>query len=98
MQRALQLAVSDGCACACLPLRLSVLAHGVTFVSGSAGADPEEIFDYMQAEDMQREDEAAADAFMAEMAESTAPACYLPQLASLIERPGMHSTVVVRTL
>ncbi len=55
-------------------------------------------FDYMHAEDMQREDEAAADAYMAELAESTAPACYLPQLAALIERPGVHRMLKVRDL
>ncbi len=52
-------------------------------------------FDYMHAEDMQREDEAAADAYMAELAESAAPACYLPQLAALIQRPGAHRMITV---
>lgn len=45
---------------------------------------------------MQREDEAAADAYIAELTESTAPACYLPQLAALVERRRLPDVVRVR--
>ena len=50
----------------------------------------------MQAEEIQREDEAAADAYIAELTDTTVPACYLPQLAALVERRSLPDVVRVR--
>ncbi len=50
----------------------------------------------MQAEEIQREDEAAADAYIAELTDTTAPACYLPQLAALVARRSLPDAVRVR--
>ena len=53
-------------------------------------------FDYMQAEEVQREDEAAADAYIAELTQDTAPACYVPHLAALAQQRDMPGAVRVR--
>ena len=59
-------------------------------------AEGDKPFDYMQAEEVQREDEAAADAYIAELTQDTAPACYLPHLAALAQQRDMPGIVKVR--
>ena len=59
-------------------------------------AGEDSAFDYMQAEEVQREDEAAADAYIAELTQDTAPACYLPHLAALAAQPEVPDAVRVR--
>ena len=52
-------------------------------------------YDYMQAEEMHREDEAAADAYIAELTHDTVPACYLPHLAALAQQRNVPDAVKV---
>lgn len=59
-------------------------------------AEGDRAFDYMQAEEGQREDEAAADAYIAELTQDTAPACYLPHLAALVQQRNVPGVVRVR--
>ena len=58
--------------------------------------DEDRAFDYMQAEEVQREDEAAADAYIAELTQDTAPACHLPHLAALAQQRDAPGVVRVR--
>lgn len=53
-------------------------------------------FDYMQTEEVQREDETAADAYIAELTQDTAPACYLPHFAALAQQRDVPDVVRVR--
>ena len=50
----------------------------------------------MQAEEVQREDESAADAYIAELTHDTAPACHLPHLAALAQQHNAPELVEVR--
>ena len=58
--------------------------------------DGDRAFGCMQAEEVQREDEAAADAYIAERTQDTAPACYVPHLAALAQQRDMPGAVRVR--